>query len=230
MKPASQKRLCPPGNGLSRSGAPQHSVSAERATRQQLNPKGADSLSLSRKRACGSTSGLSQGQGLQGPPLTIGYRELLGSGGWGGRIPKVGGGERETRQHAQEEPSPSSWETVWSSRRGGQGWGGRSPPLLPRCSPTAPRSPRCPSPTFHPLRAPCAPVGWGGGATRWRSPGWERRGLVPDHGRRAGGRPHGADRVRFRIVCLLGEGAGPCNVSSSSQDPRVETHNLLIKI
>ena len=127
MKPASQQRLCPPGNSLSRSGASQHSVSAERATRQQLNPKGAGSLSLSRKRACGSTSGLSQGQGLQGPPLTIGYRELLGSGGWGGRIPKVGGGERETRQHAQEEHSPSSWETVWSSRRGGQGWRGQVP-------------------------------------------------------------------------------------------------------
>lgn len=29
------------------------------------------------------------------------------------------------------------------------------------CSPTAPRSPQCPTPTFHHLGAMCAPVGWG---------------------------------------------------------------------
>ena len=163
MKPASQKRLCPPGNSLSRSGASQHSVSAERARRQQLSPKGADSLSLSRKRACGSTSGLSQGQGLQGPPLTIGYRELLGSGGWGVGFPKwVVGRERHGSTPRRNTVRARGRRSGAAGKEGGGG-GGRSPPLLPRCPPTAPRSPRCPSPTFHPLRAACAPVGWWGG-------------------------------------------------------------------
>ena len=148
MKPASQKRLCPPGNSLSRSGASQHSVSAERARRQQLSPKGADSLSLSRKRACGSTSGLSQGQGLQGPPLTIGYRELLGSGGWGVGFPKwVVGRERHGSTPRRNTVRARGRRSGAAGKEGGGG-GGRSPPLLPRCPPTAPRSPRCLSTLF----------------------------------------------------------------------------------